>query len=137
MSDESKFFLRFAITPNCNFKCYYCNPEGSKQEGKPIDDDEIMQIMKAGIQAGVNRVHWTGGEPTIKNMERLIGESREQGYVEQVLNTNGSCGGDYVRKMGELGLDRLIIRLDTLDKKKFIEITKRDYLDIVIDTIKT
>ncbi len=135
--NSSSFFLRFAITPHCNFKCTYCNPESRTEDSKPLSDDGIIQIMKAGIKAGVNRVHWTGGEPTIKNMQKLINESRNIGYVDQVLTTNGSCGGDYVKKMADAGLNRLIVSLDTLNPKRFKIITKKDCLENVLDTIKT
>ena len=135
--EESKFFLRFAITPNCNFRCEYCNPEGKIEKANVLSEDEIMQIMAAGIDAGVNRVHWTGGEPTLLNMEKLISKSRDLGYVEQVLTTNGSRGGDYVRMMADEGLDRLIVSLDTLDPVRFKKITKSDSLDKVLDTIET
>lgn len=133
----SNFFLRFAITPYCNFKCYYCNPESKLENSKTLSDNDILQIMKAGFHAGINRIHWTGGEPTIKDMERLISESRQIGYIDQVLTTNGSCGGDYVRKMSAAGLNRLIVSLDTLNPIRFKEITKKDCLDDVIETIKT
>jgi cyclic pyranopterin phosphate synthase len=135
--DESKFFLRFAITPNCNFRCEYCNPDGKIETAGILNDKEILQIMKAGYDAGVNRVHWTGGEPTLKNMVKLISESRNIGYIEQVLTTNGSRGGDYVKEMVDSGLDRLIVSLDTLDPIKFKEITKKDCLDKVLETIET
>ena len=133
---DSKFFLRFAITSNCNFRCDYCNPEGRKQDGEQLRDPEIMQIMRAGKNAGVNRVHWTGGEPTLMNMIDLIGESKDLGYVDQVLTSNGSCGGDYIKQMVDVGLDRMIISLDTLNPEKFKSITKRDCLDSVVDSIK-
>lgn len=139
MSNEnhSEFFLRFAITPNCNFRCEYCNPDGKIETAGILDDDEIMQIMQAGYDAGINRVHWTGGEPTLRDMIKLIKESQDIGYVDQVLTTNGSAGGDYVRAMAENGLHRLIVSLDTLDPVKFKSITRRDCLDQVIDTIDT
>ncbi|MDI6738518.1 MAG: GTP 3',8-cyclase MoaA [Nanoarchaeota archaeon] len=135
--DLSQFFLRFAITPKCNFRCYYCNPEGKMENAQPLDDESILQIMKAGFMAGVNRAHWTGGEPTLKDMQKLISETKRIGYAEQVLTTNGSCGGDYVKEMADAGLNRLIISLDTLDPGRFKQITKRDCLEDVIDTIKT
>jgi cyclic pyranopterin phosphate synthase len=134
---NSRFFLRFAITPYCNFKCYYCNPEGRRESTRPLDDESILQIVRAGFKAGVNRVHWTGGEPTIKDMEKIIAASKKTGYIDQVLTTNGSCGGEYVRKMANAGLNRLIVSLDTLNPERFRAITKQDCLDDVIDAIKT
>jgi len=131
------FFLRFAITADCNFRCDYCNPEGLKAEGEQLTEDEIMQIVEAGRDAGVRKIHWTGGEPTIRNMQRLISETKGLGYDDQVITTNGSRGGDHVEMMAEAGLDRLIVSLDTLDRQQFIDITKRDKLEEVIDTART
>jgi len=102
-----------------------------------LSDDEIIQIMKSGYRAGINRVHWTGGEPTLRDMERIIGKSRELGYVDQILTTNGSRGGEYVKKMAKQGLNRLIVSLDTMNPQRFKNITKRDCLDKVIETIRT
>jgi len=136
-TNPSKFFLRFAITPNCNFRCEYCNPDGRIESAGILDDNEILQIMQAGINAKINRVHWTGGEPTLRNMKKLIGESRNLGYVDQVLTTNGSHGGDYVRMMADAGIDRLIVSLDTLNSIKFKKITRVDCIDKVLNTIET
>ena len=132
---ESDFFLRFAITPNCNFRCEYCNPDGKVEQSAILDDEEILQIMKASYDAGINRVHWTGGEPTLRDMQKLISQSKDIGYVEQVITTNGSQGGDYVKAMADSGLDRLIVSLDTLNPEKFKKITRRDCLDKVLETI--
>lgn len=135
---DSKFFLRFAITPYCNFKCFYCNPDGKRQDTTPMNNKEIMQIIEAGMMSGVNRVHWTGGEPTIvKGLLEMIKQTKTIGYTDQVLTTNGSAGGDYVRQMQEAGLNRLIVSLDTLDRERFKNITQRDSLDQVLDTIET
>ena len=77
IDNHSRFFLRFAITPNCNFRCDYCNPDGVHQTKGILDDSEILQIMEAGINAGINRVHWTGGEPTLRNMKKIISKILE------------------------------------------------------------
>ena len=81
--DSSRFFLRFAITPNCNFRCEYCNPNGATESTGILKDSEILQIMQAGINAGINRVHWTGGEPTLRNMKQFIRGSR--GGIDEFL----------------------------------------------------
>jgi len=133
---ESKFFMRFAITSACNFKCEYCNPLGVREKNNGLSDEEILQIIKAGYQAGINKVHWTGGEPTLKNMELLISETKKIGYLDQVLTTNGSKGGEYVKKMVDQGLSRLIVSLDTLKPERFKKITKVDCIDSVLDTIE-
>lgn len=133
----SDFFLRFAITADCNFRCDYCNPEGLKEQKEQLTENEIMQIVRAGKEVGIDRIHWTGGEPTIKDIQRLIADTKGLGYVDQVITTNGAKGGEYVEMMAEAGLDRLIVSLDTMDRQQFIDITKRDKLAEVLDTART
>ncbi|MEK7226325.1 MAG: radical SAM protein, partial [Bacteroidota bacterium] len=136
-TELSNWFLRFAITPKCNFRCEYCNPAGLKQEGNIVKEDDIIDILKAVNKVGVNRVHWTGGEPTIMDIEYLISSARQIGFKEQVMTTNGSKGGKLLRHLVDRGLSRLIVSLDTLDPERFEKVTRTKHFYDVLDTIET
>ncbi|MBU2561943.1 MAG: radical SAM protein [Nanoarchaeota archaeon] len=136
MEERSKWFVRFAITPRCNFRCTYCNPKGNKEISDTVSEDDIIRIISGVHKAGVNRVHWTGGEPTLMDLERLVKTAKDIGFVEQVMTTNGSKGGRYLRSLADKGLNRLIVSLDTLNPERFRNLTRSSSFYEVLGTIE-
>jgi cyclic pyranopterin phosphate synthase len=128
--------LRVTVSPKCNFRCRYCNPDGVFQDDKILKIDEILEIVKASIENNITRVHWTGGEPCLVDINYLINESKKLGIVNQIMTTNGSLRVSEIKKLKESGLDRVNISLDTLDHKKNKIITGKDYFKNTIQWIK-
>jgi len=133
----NEWHLRFSITPVCNFSCVYCNPEGLKEERETLSEGDIIEICKAVSELGINRVHWTGGEPALLDLERIIKETKKLGFQEQILTTNGSKGGRYIEKLIKAGLTRLIVSLDSIDPDRNYKITGNKSLLRTISSIET
>ncbi|MFY0598469.1 MAG: GTP 3',8-cyclase MoaA [Cyclobacteriaceae bacterium] len=131
-------YLRISLTDRCNLRCFYCMPEeGTDLIEKPnvMKLDEIIQISKSFIDLGVKTIRLTGGEPLIrKNFEFLIRELAGLG-VELKLTTNGILLDKYYDLFEEIGLKKINISLDSLDKAKAAFITKRDYFDRIMGNI--
>ena len=131
--------LRIAVTDRCNFRCQYCMPEeGMKwipREGV-LTFEEIERI--AGLlvtRYGVDSIRLTGGEPTVRaNLPDLVGRLSKLG-VDLAMTTNGATLPLIAKDLKEAGLNRLNISLDSLDKDRFIELTRRDDLDKVLEGI--
>lgn len=132
-----EWHLRFSVTPNCNFACVYCNPEGLKEESTVLTESEIVDITKAASEIGITRVHWTGGEPTLLNLEKLISKARENGITDQIVTTNGSKGGEYIKQLIMAGMTRLIVSLDSIDPERNYLITRRRSFPSTLDSIET
>jgi cyclic pyranopterin phosphate synthase len=77
---------------------------------------------------GIEKFRLTGGEPLLrKNLSFLVKELASLAGVEEVtLTTNGVLLNCYVDELWKVGLRRLNISLDTLDPKKYEEITGRN-----------
>ena len=75
---------------------------------------------------GIVRIHWTGGEPCLKDMVYLLGEAKKIGMIEQIMTTNGSLKLDQIKEMKKAGLTRVNISLDSLCHEKNTEITGID-----------
>lgn len=98
--------------------------------------EEIISISTIFRDLGVDTIRLTGGEPLIrKNFEYLVRELAKLG-VTLKLTTNGILLDRYLEVFQEIGLKKINISLDTLDKAQSIFITKRDYYDKIMHNLK-
>ena len=61
-------YLRISVTDRCNLRCQYCMPEGGVDlmaHDEVLTYEEIIAIVRAAAELGINKVRLTGGEPTI------------------------------------------------------------------------
>ncbi|MFT6867290.1 MAG: molybdenum cofactor biosynthesis enzyme MoaA [Cyclobacteriaceae bacterium] len=97
--------------------------------------EEIVEIAKTFVKLGVDTIRLTGGEPLIrKNFEFLVRELTALG-VNLKLTTNGILLNKYLDLFEEIGLKKINISLDSLDKAQAAFITKRDYYDRIMANI--
>jgi len=102
-----------------------------------MSDDDMLGIIEAGVKAGVKKVSWTGGEPTVRpKIIESIAAARELGVLYQSITTNGVTFGNRAREFGEAGIDRVNISLETLDRDEYKRITGVDALDRVVHAIR-
>ncbi len=136
---RSHSYLRISLTDRCNLRCFYCMPEeGIELMEKPsiMTLEEIIAISKTFVALGVDTIRLTGGEPLVrKNFEFLARELTKLG-VTLKLTTNGILLDKYFDLFEEIGLKKINISLDTLDKAKNAFITKRDYYDRIMANIQ-
>lgn len=100
--------------------------------------EEILRLVRAFAGLGVSTVRLTGGEPLVrKDLASLVAQIRAvEGISEVTLTTNGSLLSRYAKPLRKAGIDRLNISLDTLNREKFAEITRRDRLEDVLAGIQ-
>lgn len=131
-------YLRISLTERCNLRCFYCMPEdGIELMEKPsiMKLEEIIEISKTFVRLGVDTIRLTGGEPLIrKNFEYLVRDLAALG-VNLKLTTNGILLDKYLDLFEEIGLKKINISLDSLDKAQAAFITKRDYFDRIMSNI--
>lgn len=121
-------YLRISITDRCNFRCIYCQGKGPFKfipHSEILTYEEIEEIVRVGVKLGVKRVRLTGGEPLLRGgvevlMERLISIP---GLEDLSLTTNGYFLKEKAELLWKVGLKRINISLDTLNPKKFAQIT--------------
>lgn len=123
---KNDWCLKISLTSKCNFNCFYCNDfQKSIVNGKKeLSDDEVKEIIKAAYNAGIKKIHFTGGEPSVSNLIEFSDYAKELGYVEQNITSNGFLLKDMLEHLAQNGLVRTNISLDSLDREKFKEIVR-------------
>jgi cyclic pyranopterin phosphate synthase len=87
-----------------------------------------LRIVKIGVDLGISKLRVTGGEPLVRKgvygfLEQL---SRIDGVSDLSLTTNGLALKDNLSRIKDAGIKRINISLDTLNPRKFEEITGLD-----------
>jgi len=129
-------YLRVAITDKCNLRCFYCMPEEGITFLKRSDlmsYEELIRVIKIVAKVGVRKIRITGGEPFLrKDCMHLIREISKISEIEKIaLTTNGTLTHLYIDELIALGVKSINLSLDSIDKTRFSEITKRDWFDQV------
>ncbi|MGB0954134.1 MAG: GTP 3',8-cyclase MoaA [Planctomycetota bacterium] len=132
--------LRLSVTDRCNFRCSYCMPE-EEYAWLPREDiltlEEMARITRCFAAVGVQRVRFTGGEPLLRrDLPELVSMvAAIPGLRDVALTTNAMLLAGQAEALRAAGLQRLNISLDTLDRKRFEQLTRRDALPKVLEGI--
>ncbi|WP_417309214.1 GTP 3',8-cyclase MoaA [Devosia sp.] len=132
-------YLRVSVTDRCDFRCVYCMSEHMSflPRKEVLSYEEIETIVGAFVRRGVRKVRLTGGEPLVRRdimqLVDSIGSRIGDGLEELTLTTNGSQLRRHAAGLYQAGVRRLNVSLDTLEHKKFAEVTRRGRLDEVLD----
>ena len=122
--------LRITLTNRCNVNCLYCHHDGMVHTKDEMTPDEVYRICKIAKKIGVRKIRLSGGEPLIrKDITEKIKKISSLDFEDISLTTNGTYLEEYAKDLKDAGLDRVNVSLDTLDKKTYELITKKDYLN--------
>jgi GTP 3',8-cyclase len=133
--------LRISVTDRCNVRCFYCMPdEGGKYAPRAeiLSFEEIERFAKIAVSLGITKFRVTGGEPLVrKDLPVLIARlCAIPGVRDLALTTNGVLLASQAKALYDAGLRRLNVHLDTLDRGRFLKITRRDDFCKVMDGIE-
>lgn len=124
-------YLRVSVTDRCDFRCVYCMSENMTFLPKKelLTLEELDRMCSTFIGMGVEKLRITGGEPLVRRniMTFFQGMSRhlESGALKELtLTTNGSQLERFSQDLYNAGVRRVNISLDTLDEKKFADVTR-------------
>jgi cyclic pyranopterin phosphate synthase len=130
--------LRVSVTDRCNFRCQYCMPA----EGLPwLARDEVLSFAEitrlVGLLGtmGVHDVRLTGGEPLVrKDFPQLVAMlGATKGVRDLSITTNGFLLERDAAALVAAGATRFNVSIDSLQRHRFHELTRRDSLDQVLD----
>jgi cyclic pyranopterin phosphate synthase len=132
-------YLRVSVTDRCDFRCVYCMAEDMTflPKAEVLSLEELERLCGAFVRRGVKKLRLTGGEPLVRknvmSLFRGLGRHLETGALEELtLTTNGSQLAKYAKELAALGVKRVNVSMDTLDKDKFRELTRWGDLDQVM-----
>src|SRR5699024_3175413 len=124
--------LRISLTDKCNLRCTYCMPA----EGVPwipkqelLTTEELLRVVGIAVDAGVEEVRLTGGEPLLRPdvVDIVAGISAMEsaaGPVEVSMTTNAIRLPKLAEPLRQAGLSRVNISLDTLDPDRFKQLSR-------------
>lgn len=132
-------YLRLSVTDRCDFRCTYCLPRSHRGFATPqswLSPAELARLCKVFCDLGIRHIRLTGGEPLVRPELPEIASKlgRLPGLKELSLSTNASRMAKFADQLRHAGVTRLNISLDSLDPKRFQELTGGE-LQKVIDGI--
>lgn len=130
--------LRVSLTDRCNLRCSYCMPaEGLPWLPTPdvLTDAEVVRLLGVAVRLlGVREIRFTGGEPLLRpGLVKIVAAAAELDPRPRLSLTTNGIGLDRTAvALRDAGLDRVNVSLDTLDEKRFVEVSRRRRLPDVL-----
>ncbi|WP_417205044.1 GTP 3',8-cyclase MoaA [Antarctobacter sp.] len=135
-------YLRVSVTDRCDFRCVYCMSENMTFLPKKelLTLEELDRMCTGFVRLGVEKLRITGGEPLVRRdimtFFRAMTRHLDSGALKELtLTTNGSQLERFADDLVDAGVRRVNVSLDTLDEKKFADITRWGRLPQVIKGI--
>jgi len=129
--------LRLSVTDRCNFRCQYCMPA----EGLPwlereeiLSFEEIERLVALLADMGVTELRLTGGEPLVRrDFPALAARLCAIEALDEVsVTTNGFLLERDAEALVRARIDRFNVSIDSLQRDRFFEMTRRDALPRVL-----
>jgi len=129
--------LRVSVTDRCNFRCQYCMPaEGLAwlERSAILSFEEIQRVVRLMASMGVTDLRLTGGEPLVRrDFPRLVAMlSTVPGLDDLSVTTNGYLLERDAAALVEAGVRRVNVSIDSLQRDRFFQMTRRDSLPQVL-----
>ncbi len=138
--------LRISVLDRCNFRCPYCMPAEQFHHtyeffktNEWLSFEEIERLARIFVSLGVKKLRLTGGEPLLRpDIDQIIQRlSTLEGIDDLALTTNGALLALWAPKLKAVGLQRLTVSLDTLDREIFSHMSGgRGHLEEVLEGIQ-
>jgi cyclic pyranopterin phosphate synthase len=132
--------LRISLTDRCSLRCTYCMPA----EGVPwlpgdsmLSTAELVRAARVAVDLGIREIRLTGGEPLLRPdvvdvVAALAGLGTPGARPEISLTTNALRLSALAGPLRDAGLARVNVSLDTLDRARYQQLTRRDRLPEVL-----
>jgi cyclic pyranopterin phosphate synthase len=129
--------LRVSVTDRCNFRCQYCMPADGLpwlERSEILSFEEIERLVRVMASMGVTDLRLTGGEPLVRrDFPRLVSMlARVPGIEDLSLTTNAYLLERDADALVEAGITRVNVSIDSLQKDRFFQLTRRDSLPQVL-----
>lgn len=135
-------YVRLAVTDRCNLRCQYCMPahgiEIAPREAL-LSYKEMYRIIRVLTELGVTKVRLTGGEPFVRKDFMSFLEMLSFNDLLEAINitTNGALISKHIDTLEKLDkIKNINLSIDSLQKEKFHQITRRDVFPEVYDTFE-
>jgi len=113
----SPYRIQIESSKECRVGCEYCYTLNSKTV-RPMDSDEIRDVLRQAAEIGVRQVDWMGGDPLERDdWDDLMRYARFMGMINNLwtsgLNLAGPCVSKKVIDLTRGGF--IVFHIDSLD----------------------
>lgn len=134
-------YMRISLTDLCNIRCKYCMPESGVEKlchSDILSVEEITEISKIAVKNGIEKIRLTGGEPLVRKgfLQICKNLSEIDGLREICITTNGLLFDKYADELSKTKVKRLNFSLDTMNEKKYFDITRGGNLKDVLISLE-
>ena len=136
-------YLRVSVTDRCDFRCVYCMAEEMTflPKAELLTLEELETVCRRFMAVGTLKIRLTGGEPLVRRniiqlIDNLGAEVKGGNLDELTITTNGSQLTKMADDLYRAGVRRINVSIDTLNPRKFTEITRWGDLTKVLDGLE-
>ena len=109
--------------------------EGLPWSGKNqlLSYEEMLRLVGILAEMGINKVRITGGEPFVRKdlIPFMVDLTQISGIDKLSITTNGTAPLKHIDDLKAMGVHAVNLSLDSLNKERFHQITRRDEFDQV------
>ena len=109
--------LRISLTDRCNFRCFYCLPNGEPPLARKdtiLTFEEIEQISEIFVSLGIKKIRLTGGEPMLRRNVEVL--------VEKLSRLKGSSSGARVPNVSASQISSLKVQILNEENQKLVDL---------------
>src|SRR5438034_8389176 len=143
--------LRVSLTDRCNFRCFYCLPNGEPPiapKEQMLSYEEIEYVCEIFVELGIEKIRLTGGEPMMRqDIETIIAKlarlkspaSDKLQFVDESRETNLPPADDKLEFVGHRGLRDLALTTNGYflpDRAQGLKAAGLDRITISLDSLK-
>lgn len=132
-------YLRISLTEKCNLRCGYCMPKGGivlRNSSLFMNKNEVVTLAEIFVSAGIKKIRLTGGEPLVCKDAHEIILNLSKLPIELSITTNGVLVNEFIDTFKYAGIQLVNVSLDTMNRKKYLSITRRQEFEKVISNIQ-
>ncbi len=97
------------LTHRCPLQCPYCsNPLDLEKVGQEMDTADWVSAIRQAAQIGCLQIHFSGGEPTVRqDLEVLVAEATQAGLYTNLITSGVSCDRARLDRLAAAGLEHV------------------------------
>ncbi len=104
-------WLLAELTYACPLQCPYCsNPLDMARQGKELDTETWLKVLREARAMGATQLGLSGGEPLLRrDLEVIIAEGRQLGFYSNLITSGIGMDEERVETFRRAGLDHIQI----------------------------
>ena len=119
MAEPRPYTLVAELTYTCPLKCVYCfNPVNYHQMRDELSTEEWCRTISEAAQLGVVQLHFTGGEPVVRNdLPVLIRHARSRDLYASLITGGTLLTEEKLLELRDAGLEHIQLSIQDTERE--------------------